>query len=114
MTSFIHKSNWVFAVDPGSHKVGYAIVYKDLSHGPMGIVTIKELLALIEQHFSNAKAEDSPVLVVGDGTGSKCMCKRLKELTTVPSICLVNERDTTLAARKKYFQENPPKGLLRL
>jgi RNase H-fold protein (predicted Holliday junction resolvase) len=107
-------SKWVFAVDPGSHKVGYAIVHRDLSHGDMGIVTLNEAVTLINKSFAEAHPDDNPVLVVGDGTGSKCICKRFKELVKVPSICLVNERDTTLAARKKYFEENPPKGLMRL
>jgi RNase H-fold protein (predicted Holliday junction resolvase) len=108
------KSKWVFAVDPGSHKVGYAVVHSDLTHGEMGIASINEVVILINRSFAEAHSDDNPVLVVGDGTGSKCFCNRFKNLVTVPSICLVNERDTTLAARQKYFEENPPKGLLRL
>lgn len=116
MTTNCAEKKWVLAIDPGSHKVGYAIVYDDLSHGDMGIISIDELPNLVRRYFGNFSDENSskPLLVVGDGTGSKQICNLFKTLVSGICPCVKNEKNTTLNARNKYFQENPPKGLRRL
>lgn len=50
-------------------------------------------------------------VVLGDGTGSAAWIKRLSPLLPVN---LVEERGTTLAARERYWQLEPPRGWRRL
>jgi RNase H-fold protein (predicted Holliday junction resolvase) len=50
-------------------------------------------------------------VVLGDGTGSAAWRERLAPLLPV---CLVEERGTTLAARERFWQLEPPRGWRRL
>lgn len=50
-------------------------------------------------------------VVLGDGTGSGAWCQRLEPLLPVG---LVQEHGTTLAARQRYWQLEPPRGWRRL
>ena len=96
----------ILAIDPGSHKVGYAVVYDDLSHGKMGIVAPDVLATIFKEFFIN---EEEPVMAIGDGTKSDNICNIFLENFPKGKIVKVNEKNTTFNARKKYFQENPPK-----
>lgn len=51
-------------------------------------------------------------LVIGNGTGSKPWLKRLGDLDL--TLALVDERGTTLAARQRYWELFPPRGLAKL
>ena len=102
---------YILAIDPGSHKVGYAIVYENLTHGEMGIVSPNELDVLFKKFFASIV---DPILVIGDGTKSDNVCDIFKKLFSNGTIVKVNERNTTFEARKKYFVENPPKGFWKL
>ncbi|MCP9837556.1 resolvase [Cyanobium sp. N.Huapi 1H5] len=50
-------------------------------------------------------------VVIGDGTGSGPWQRRLEPLLAVE---LVDERGTTLAARRRYWELFPPRGWRRL
>lgn len=101
----------ILAIDPGSHKIGYSIVFDNLSHGEMGIVTPEELPQLFSRLFDG---DEEPVMVVGDGTKSDNICKVFNEIFPNGKIIKINEKNTTFNARKKYFLENPPTGFWRL
>ena len=51
-------------------------------------------------------------LVIGNGTGSKPLLSRLGDLDL--TLELVDERGTTLAARQRYWELFPPRGLAKL
>ena len=51
-------------------------------------------------------------LVMGNGTGSKPWFSRLGDLDL--TLELVDERGTTLAARQRYWELFPPRGLAKL
>ena len=51
-------------------------------------------------------------IIVGDGTTSSDAARALGGLGA--PVTLVDERGTTLLARKRFFTENPPRGLRRL
>ena len=50
-------------------------------------------------------------MVIGDGTGSRHWCQRLAPELPLQ---LVNEHGTTLAARRRYWELEPPSGWRRL
>ncbi|MGC8863962.1 MAG: hypothetical protein ACP5R5_14495, partial [Armatimonadota bacterium] len=52
-------------------------------------------------------------LVVGNGTYSPEIARIARDATGLGPI-VVDEKFSTIAARKRFFEENPPRGLMRL
>ncbi len=98
----------VLAVDPGREKCGLAVVEP-------GRVLHREVVArarLLDRAGELVERLRVEVIVVGDATGAREIYQELLRLRK--PVRLVPETGTTLLARKRYFRENPPKGLLRL
>lgn len=51
---------------------------------------------------------------VGDATRSNEVVRRLRERWPALPIALVDERNTSLEARRLYYEDHPPRGLWRL
>ena len=104
----------VMAIDPGRAKCGVAVVE------PGGGVLHREVVATadLERRVVVLLARYAPdVLVVGDRTGSGPIARRLGALSEVRAlggVVAVDERDSSLEARRRYFQAMPPRGLWRL
>ncbi len=108
------KKKWVLALDPGSDKVGYAVVYHDLSHGEMGIAYLSEMQRIFRR-FCSADAGDLPqAVVMGNGTAAAVLCRLYNDLQLDIPVRFAEERNTTYKARGRYFAENPPTGIWRL
>jgi predicted Zn-dependent peptidase len=98
----------VLAVDPGRDKCGVAVV-RPGSVLHMEVLPRRELAdraALLVQRYG------VHVIVVGDATGSESVLQELGSLGR--PVHLVPERGTTQEARRRYFQDHPPRGLGRL
>ena len=102
----------ILGFDPGRDKCGVAI------QNPQGTITHHQILdsqvaiAKIQQLSQEYNVE---LIVMGDGTTSKAWRDRLKaNLTDKISIVTVNERNSTLEARDRYWLMYPPKGLKKL
>lgn len=99
----------VLAVDPGRVKCGLAIV--DTHDGVLarGIVAT-DVVALVAEKWV---AQHRPtLLVVGKGTSLRELRARL-ERVGLPLV-IQPEENTTLLARDRYYEENPPRGWQRL
>lgn len=108
------KKRWVLALDPGSDKVGYAVVYYDLSHGEMGIAYLSEMQRVFRR-FCATDVDDRPqAVVMGNGTAAAVLCRLYNDLQLDISVRFAEERNTTYKARGRYFAENPPTGIWRL
>lgn len=108
------KKKWVLALDPGSDKVGYAVVYYDLSHGEMGIAYLSEMQRVFRR-FCAAESDDRPqTVVMGNGTAAAVLCRLYNDLQLDIPVRFAEERNTTYKARGRYFAENPPTGIWRL
>jgi RNase H-fold protein (predicted Holliday junction resolvase) len=100
----------VLGIDPGTRKCGYAIV-TELGAEPLalGIVPTERLAEalreLLERHTIRAVA-------LGGGTHAASVGAVAKELGL--TVTIVDERETTLLARERYFRANPPRGWRRL
>ncbi len=93
----------VLAVDPGVKKCGLLIADLDLGLVIDGRVVGKNsVLNLITVWKENALFED---ILLGNGTSSKYWAKVLREFG---SLELVEERGTTLLARRRYWELWPP------
>jgi len=98
----------VLAVDPGREKCGVAVCGSEgaVARRVIGVESLRDLvLGWLGTH-------EAQCVVVGDGTGSKQVFDILAGLP-VP-IRIVAERGSTLAARRRYFHDHPPRGWRRL
>jgi RNase H-fold protein (predicted Holliday junction resolvase) len=98
----------VLAVDPGREKCGVAVCGPDGSivRRVIGLEALRDLAAQWIQSYG------IDGVVVGDGTGSKHVFDILRGLGA--PVALVAERGSTLAARRRYFRDHPPRGWRRL
>jgi len=100
----------VLGVDPGTRKVGFALV-KDMESTAIarGIEPLESLVEriapLLAQHPISAVA-------LGGGTNATRLARMLESLG-VP-VHVIDETDTTYRARALYFAEHPPRGWRRL
>mgnify|MGYP002530073983 FL=1 len=101
----------IIAIDPGSHKVGVAVVsstaetlYKSVSSRDV----CNDLISGLINEFN------VEVVVLGNGTCSKEIREFVE--TNFPEVHLevVDETETSRFARERYLKENPPKGIGRL
>ncbi len=105
----------VLAIDPGSAKCGVALV----SGTPGSVESHVVYKGVVEREalsdtLSRLTSEHKPdVVVIGNGTRHQDVFEELKSVTSIP-IRVVDEYATTLAARKLYFEENPPMGVRKL
>lgn len=99
----------IIAIDPGSEKCGVAVV-EGRTVLYRAILTPERLL----ESVPDLAARYSPdTIAIGNGTRGREFADRLRERTDSP-IEFVDETNSTLKARTRFFQENPPRGLLRL
>ena len=93
------KKRWVLALDPGSDKVGYAVVYYDLSHGEMGIAYLSEMQRVFRR-FCAPDVDDRPqAVVMGNGTAAAVLCRLYNDLQLDIPVRFAEERNTTYKDR---------------
>ncbi len=103
------------AIDPGRSKCGVAVVRSRAGGAEphalhMAVVDADEL----ESALRDLAAGYTPdAVVVGDGTTSGAAIEAAERVGNAP-VNVVDERSTTLLARKRYFSHHPPRGLRRL
>ncbi|MDX2241733.1 MAG: pre-16S rRNA-processing nuclease YqgF [Leptolyngbyaceae cyanobacterium bins.302] len=102
----------VLGFDPGRHKCGVAVMgvdrtlcYHQVVDSAVAVETVQQLRSLYP----------ISLVVMGDQTYSKEWKHRLtSEMSGGVSIVLVDERNSSLEARDRYWQMFPPSGLHRL
>ena len=105
------NNQYILGLDPGRDKCGVAVINDrqeviyhqviDSDHA------IADLTQLSQQYHLD-------LIVMGDGTTSKNWQQQIEsDLTTVP-VVTVNETNSTLEARDRYWIMYPPKGLQRI
>lgn len=99
----------VLAVDPGRSKAGYAVV---TSGGAIVARGIEPLEALAARIASLVGAGGIETIALGGGTNSRNV-RLLLEGFGLP-IHLIDEFETSRAARILYFADHPPRGWRRL
>lgn len=94
-------------IDPGSAKCGVAVVESQedgttiLFRGVFPTDALAEHLQRTDQEF------EPELIVVGDGTRSKSTQQTIREALPGKSLLIVDERDTSIHARERYWIENP-------
>ena len=99
----------VLGIDPGTRKCGYAVIA-----GPgsvplaIGIVETGRLAGVVDELVARFAVE---AIALGSGTYAPPVEALLAP--TGVRITVVDERETTLRARARYFADNPPRGWRR-
>lgn len=115
----------VLGFDPGRDKCGIAVVR--LEPTPPNSATAAETL---QQHLQRHEVVASDraldrleqlqqqfgatVLAIGDRTTSRSWQQQIRQRLPQLAIAPVNERNSTLEARDRYWQMYPPRGLSRI
>lgn len=105
----------VLAVDPGSAKCGLALVKRlDESHLELlwrKVTPVEGLDASVDEASSIASFS---MVIVGSGSSSEHIVRCLRDHMPSIGILVVDERDTSLQARERYWEHNPRKGWRKL
>ena len=105
----------VLSIDPGTSKCGMALVQRDegssiklLWHDvvPVDAVIVKLHEAYIVEEFH--------LVIIGDSTGSKKVKTDLRRHLPSMGILVIDEKETTIQARERYWEYNPRKGWRKL
>lgn len=97
--------------DPGRDKCGLALVGSD------GEIILREVVNSQKAIFSIkkwCKTYAVEQIIMGDKTTSKQWRDYLHEEFPNFSIVMVDESNSTLEARERYWELSPPRGLMRL
>ena len=101
----------IIAIDPGTKKCGYAVADSDLSVLQKEVIPTDNIINNIKDSFKFYKINK---IILGNGTNYKKIEERLKNNFPQLKIILIEEDYSTLEARKKYFEANPPRGIFKL
>lgn len=99
----------ILAIDPGTRKVGYAVLAADGSVLAQGIAGNDELAGR-----AASLAAEYPLAAIALGRGTNVAPVRVSLASLGLPISLVDEHETTLMARTLYFSDHPPRGWRRL
>lgn len=109
------KQKTVLAIDPGSSKLGMAVVRRDVSDKLnldwRAICPREELATTFQSVISDHPVE---LVIVGNGTKSKEIVAEIRDLSPSMGVLVVDEKDTTMQARERYWEYNPRRGWRRL
>ncbi|MDQ7822895.1 MAG: pre-16S rRNA-processing nuclease YqgF [Candidatus Eremiobacteraeota bacterium] len=101
----------ILSLDPGKEKCGLAVVSETLLVKARRVVQtsaiLDELEALIKKYGPRK-------ILIGSGTFSKKLRSLIKGSAITLPLEVIDEKHSTEEARRKYFRENPPRGLWRL
>lgn len=102
----------ILGFDPGKDKCGIALKKEDGELIYHEVISSQEAVNSIDALCKDHKVK---LLVMGNQTTSKHWKQQLEEnlIAKVP-IVMVDERNSTLEARDRYWEMYPPQGLKRL
>jgi len=101
----------VLAIDPGTHKCGMALVRRepnfDLSMLWHEIVPTEDVNYKLHEAFA---VEPFEMVIIGGGTHSQQLVHLARQQMPSMAVLVVDEADTSLQARERYWEFNPRTG----
>ena len=102
----------ILGFDPGRDKCGIALMNQKREILYHQVVTSAQAVATLNSLVGHYHPQ---LIVMGDGTTAKTWKQELEtQLTSSISLVMVDERNSTLQARARYWKMYPAKGLTRL
>ena len=105
------EGSLIIGIDPGSAKCGYAVVGVDGVRVALEVLPLGDLPDRVSRDVRTSHIE---AICIGHATNSRDVERLCKTRWPEIPVVIVDETNTTLDARRRYYEENPPKGLLRL
>tara|TARA_Y100001968_G_C18909470_1_gene504561 strand:- start:73 stop:510 length:438 start_codon:yes stop_codon:yes gene_type:complete len=102
--------SFFISIDPGKKKCG--ILLADIQSGDVieagiaSLIKFPELVSLWSKDYKISK------IIIGDGTNSEYIAKKLKQKKII-NFKYINERGSTLRARFRYWEIWPPNYFIR-
>lgn len=104
--------NYLLGFDPGRDKCGIAVVKADGRIAALQVVTSDMAIATVRQLCQQFLIN---TIVIGNGTTAKSwQCDIKANLGGSIEIVTVDEKNSTLEARDRYWSMFPPRGLQKL
>jgi len=94
----------LLALDPGSDKVGTAVLSFTKDEREKTIVKKEELLDHLKEIFSHYQIKE---IVIGNGTGAEAVKEMISSAYPDLEITLIEEKYTTEEAQARYLEEKP-------
>jgi RNase H-fold protein (predicted Holliday junction resolvase) len=101
----------VIGIDPGRAKCGYAVVAESGERLALEVISITDLERRVEMDSAQGTIA---MICIGHATNSREIERRCRERWPAIPRTIVDETNTSLEARSRYFDEHPPRGLMRL
>jgi RNase H-fold protein (predicted Holliday junction resolvase) len=96
--------NYLLALDPGSDKVGTAVLDYQAREKEKTIVKIDQLIDHLREIFEHYQIAE---IIIGNGTGAEKIIELLNKNFQESKISLVEEEFTTEEAQARYLKEKP-------
>lgn len=101
----------VLSIDPGTHKCGMALVSRSKGNKLellwRAIVPTESVVVKLHEAYS---VKDFQLVILGNSTGSKQVKASIREELPSLGLLLIDESDTTMQARERYWEYHPRRG----
>jgi RNase H-fold protein (predicted Holliday junction resolvase) len=107
----IKSTQNILGLDPGRDKCGVAVMDSNQEVVYHQVIDSAKAIAIIQQLTQTYVID---LIVMGDGTTSQAWQQKIKFNLLTVAITTINETNSTLEARDRYWTMYPPQGLQRL
>lgn len=106
----------VLAIDPGISKCGMALVQRDGDDSKLSVLwrEVTPRGNVLERIRAAEEKGGFAMVIVGSGTTSKDLVQEIRSEMPSVGILVVDEKDTTMQARERYWEHNKRKGWRKL
>lgn len=101
----------ILGFDPGRDKCGVAVLEQNLTVHYHQVIAAEKVIAKIQELITQFEID---LIVMGNLTTSKSWYKQLQSAFEGVTIEMVDEKNSTIEARDRYWQMYPPQGLKKL
>jgi RNase H-fold protein (predicted Holliday junction resolvase) len=101
----------ILGLDPGRDKCGVAVIDSQQEVIYHQVINSAKAIAIIQQLVQKYAIN---LIVMGDGTTSKTWQQQIESNVPMVVVTTINETNSTLEARDRYWLMYPPTGLQRL
>jgi RNase H-fold protein (predicted Holliday junction resolvase) len=101
----------ILGLDPGRDKCGVAVINSQQEVIYHQVINSAKAIAIIQQLVQKYAIN---LIVMGDGTTSKTWQQQIESNVPMVVVTTINETNSTLEARDRYWVMYPPTGLQRL
>jgi RNase H-fold protein (predicted Holliday junction resolvase) len=101
----------ILGLDPGRDKCGVAVMNSQQEAICHQVIDAVKAIAIIQQLVQKYAIN---LIVMGDGTTSQTWQQQIESNLLTVAVTTINETNSTLEARDRYWMMYPPTGLQRL